>query len=72
MKQVMIKDLKEGDFFTLEEYGDLVHPPKDRVYIRDHAFSKRLFVCLRLSDLSDGSLFLGDHLVWTGFSICEV
>lgn len=67
-----VKDLDEGDFFTLEEYGDLVRPPSNCVYIRDHRFSKCLYICLRLSDLSDGYLFVGDRLVWTGFSICEV
>lgn len=67
-----VKDLVEGDFFTLEEYGDLVCPPSNCVYIRDRDFFKHFVLGLRLSDLSDGSLFDGNRLVWTGFSVREV
>ena len=32
MKQVMIKELKKGDFFTLRDYGE--YPDESRVYVR--------------------------------------
>ena len=67
MKEVMVKELKKGDFYTLKDYGD--EPDESKVYIRDeYDRSEKKYLALKFTDyLGTGVYHKGDRKVFTDF-----
>ena len=60
-----IKDLKQGDFFTLHP---ITEPEEDQVWVRDeYDRSLKLFEAHRFDDISEIRFFQGIHVVFTDF-----
>ena len=66
MKQVMLKELKKGDFFTLKE----IEYPEDRqVWVRgDYERSEKKYSCYKFWDTNHESFKKGTTKVWTDFT----
>lgn len=65
MKSKKIKDLKQGDFFTLKP---IEFPNENQVYIRgEYDRSEKKYLCDKFSDISMGRFFKGDKEVYTDF-----
>ena len=65
MKPVRLKDLKQGDFFTLKP---VEYPTEARVYIRDvWDRSAKKYAVGKFSDANDWRLMKGDKIVYTDF-----
>lgn len=65
MKEVQLKDLKKGEFFTLNP----IEEPKERqVWIRDeYDRSERKYVCYKFEDIFHLHSWKGDKKVFTDF-----
>nr|DAU46127.1 MAG TPA: hypothetical protein [Caudoviricetes sp.] len=65
MKEVMIKDLKKGDFFTLKP----IEEPHDfQVYIKgDYIRSDKKFECSKFTDFCDFKYYRSTKIVYTDF-----
>lgn len=65
MKEVRLKDLKKGDFFTLKP----IEEAKERqVWIRDeYNRSERKYECYKFVDFCHFHLWKGDKKVFTDF-----
>ena len=65
MKEVMIKDLKKGDWFTLKP----IEEPHDfQVYVRgDYDRSDKKFECSKWSDFCSSRYFKGNKIVYVDF-----
>ena len=62
---VRIKDLKQGEFFTLKP---IAHPNERQVFVRrEYDRSERKYWAQRWSDISDGKYIKGDTRVYTDF-----
>lgn len=67
MKQVTIKELKKGDFFTLRDYGE--YPDENRVYVRgEYERSEKKYSCTKYSDWCAETFKKGTTKVYTGFT----
>lgn len=65
LKAVQIKDLKQGDFFTLKP---VIYPTEKQVYERG-AFERsgKKYSCTRYDDICAERFFKGDKIVYTEF-----
>lgn len=67
MKQVFLKDLKKGDFFTLKDYGEF--PDDNKVYIRgEYERSEKKYSCGKFSDWNYETFKKGTTKVYVGFT----
>lgn len=67
MEQKKLKELKRGEYFTLNDHGD--EPGEKYVYIRgDYERSEKKFEVSKFSDYNDSRLLRGDRLVYVGFT----
>lgn len=67
MKQVSIKDIKKGEFFTLSNHGE--YPNENRVYIKgDYDRAERKYECSKFTDMNHCSYLKADRKVWIGFT----
>ena len=67
MRQVFLKDLKKGDFFTLKDYGEF--PDESRVYIRgDYERSEKKYSCSKFTDFCYETFKKGSTKVYTDFT----
>lgn len=67
MKQVLLKDLKKGDFFTLKDYGEF--PDDARVYVRgEYDRSEKKYSCSKFSDWNYETFKKGSVKVFTDFT----
>ena len=65
MIAVMVKELKQGDWFTLKPIEE---PKESQVYIRrEYDRSERKYFGEKFSDMSYGRYFKGDRVVYTDF-----
>lgn len=67
MKQVLLKDLKKGDFFTLKDYGE--YPDDNRVYVKgDYDRSDKKYSCYKFTDVNAETFKKGTTKVFTDFT----
>ena len=67
MKQVLLKDLKKGDFFTLKDYGE--YPDENRVYVRyEYERSLKKYSCGKANDWNFETFKKGTTKVFVGFT----
>ena len=67
MVQKKLKELREGEFFTLNDHGD--EPDEKYVYIRgDYERSEKKYEVSKFSDINDSRFLRGDRLVYVGFT----
>ena len=67
MKQVTIRELKKGDFFTLSNFGE--YPSENRVYIKgDYDRSERKYECSKFTDINHCSYLKAVRKVWVDFT----
>lgn len=60
-----LKDLKEGEWFTLKP---IMYPTEKQVYIRrEYDRSERKYWAEKWADMCDGRLLKGDRIVYTDF-----
>lgn len=65
MKQVKIKDLKNGDWFTIKPIDE---PKETQVYVRgDYDRSLKKYDCGKFWDISSNRYFPGEKLVYIDF-----
>ena len=65
MTAISIKDLKEGDYFTLRP---IEFPKESQVYVRGHyERSLKKFSVTKFSDTSSERFLRGNCLVYVGF-----
>lgn len=66
MKQMFLKDLKKGEFFTLKDCGD--YPDEKRVYIRgEYDRSEKKYSCNKFSDFCYETFKKGTTKVFADF-----
>lgn len=66
MKEITIKDLKKGDFFTLKPIAE---PKESQVYIKeDYDRSERKYLCSKFSDISASRMLKPTTKVYTDFT----
>lgn len=65
LKAVQVKDLKQGEFFTLKP---IIYPTDKQVYERG-AFerSEKKYSCTRYDDFCAERFYKGDKIVYTDF-----
>lgn len=62
----IIKELKQGDFFTLKPYDE---PKESQVYIRgEYDKSTKKYSCVKFSDVNCERLLAGNKEVYTDFT----
>lgn len=62
-----VKELKQGEFFTLKDYGE--YPPESRVYVRGYyERSSKKYECKKFYDWNAESFLKGSRVVYTGFT----
>lgn len=62
-----IKNIKEGEFFTLKDYGE--YPAENRVYIRgEYNRSLKKYEISKYTDMNDFRYVNGNKEVVTGFT----
>ena len=62
-----IKDMKQGDFFTLKDYGE--YPDESKVYIRgEYNKSLKKYEICKYTDMNAFRYVKGDKEVITGFT----
>ena len=66
MKTCKLKEVKNGDFFTLKNYGE--YPDDKKVYIRgDYSRECKKFSCYKFDDINAETFKKGDLIVYTDF-----
>lgn len=67
MKQVLLKELKKGEFFTLKNYGE--YPEDARVYVRgEYDRSGKKYSCYKFNDIWNETFKKGTTKVFTDFT----
>ena len=67
MKQVAIKELKGGDYFTLKDYGE--YPDENKVYVRgEYIRGEKRYEVYKWADVNHFSLMKGTRMVYTDFT----
>ena len=65
MKQVLLKDLKKGEWFTLKPIEE---PNEMQVYVKDDYYRpEKVFICYKYGDVCYSRDFKGDRKVYTDF-----
>ena len=66
MKVVLLKDLKQGDYFTLKDYGE--YPSENVVWVRDFYSREAKKYCIhKFNDVNHDSFKKGNTKVYTDF-----
>ena len=66
MTEKKIKDLKQGEWFTLKPSE---YPKDSQVYIReDYERSEKKYYCSKWSDICAGRFLKGDKVVYVDFT----
>lgn len=66
MEKKMLKELKNGEFFTIKPIEE---PKESQVYIRgEYDRSEKKYECGKFSDISAFRMFKGDKEVYVGFT----
>lgn len=67
MRQTTIKELKNGEFFTLKDYGE--YPDEKRVYIRcEYDRASKKYSCIKFEDINAETFKKGSTVVYTDFT----
>lgn len=63
-----IKDLKNGDFFTLKDYGEETEVKEKNVWVRgDYDKASKTYSCCKYSDANHEHFFRGTKEVYIDF-----
>ena len=66
MKQVMLKEVKKGDYFTL---NPIENPSENQVYVReDFDRIDKVYWCSKFNDICCCRYLKGDKVVYVGFT----
>lgn len=67
MEQKKLRELREGEFFTLNDHGE--EPDEKYVYIRGaYERSERKYEVSKFSDYNATRFLRGDRVVYVGFT----
>lgn len=67
METKKLKDLKNGEFFTLKDYGD--NPDEKKVYVRGNfERSEKKYSVTKFSDAFAERFLSGEKVVFVGFT----
>lgn len=63
--KIKIKDLKQGDYFTLKDYGEL-EVNENVVWVRgSYDIGSKTFSCCKFEDVNHEHFFKGNKVVYT-------
>lgn len=66
MEAIKLKELKNGEYFTLRPYAE---PSAARVYVKnEYDRSSKKYEVAKFLDFCDTRLLKGDTIVYTGFT----